>query len=155
MGAVGGKPQHFDGVLQRALAVFPQDLVGKDALEIIAVGERLSGDVVQEHIVQQHGDVVRPPRAKRTVVPAPVDEGLKRLGKQRRAFQLLRPYFGEPHDSAVHVGVELRPDKGLELPDCGKGLVQLYGADLNDLGVEGERVYDGVLLGQRLIPLKI
>ena len=61
VGAVGGKAQHFDGVLQRALAVFPQDLVGKDALEIIAVGERLGGDVMQEHIVQQHGDVVRPP----------------------------------------------------------------------------------------------
>ena len=49
----------------------------------------------------------------------------------------------------------MRPDKGIELPDCGKGLVQLYGADLDDLGVEGERVCDGVLLGQRLIPLKI
>ena len=32
-------------------------------------------------VVQQHGDIVRAPGAKRAVVPTPVDEGVKRLGK--------------------------------------------------------------------------
>ena len=72
---------HLSNAVVQLTKIRPQELPGEDALEVIAIGKRLGGDAVQQHVVQQHGDIVRAPGAKRAVVPTPVDEGVKRLGK--------------------------------------------------------------------------
>lgn len=59
------------------MTVFTQDLSGENALEVIAIRKRLSGDAMQKHVVQQYRDIIRPPGAERAIVPAPVDEGFK------------------------------------------------------------------------------
>lgn len=100
--------------LERALPLLAQDLVAEDPLQVIA-REVLRLKAVHDEVIEQDGDVVRPPRAQAALLPAPVAERPVRRREVRRALQLLRPDFRQAHDVAVHHGVKDGSDERLEL----------------------------------------
>ena len=107
--------QNFDGKIVR------KDLTKKIkeganvpvyVLEFL-LGQYCSSD--DDEVIEQDGDVVRPPRAQAALLPAPVAERPVRRREVRRALQLLRPDFRQAHDVAVHHGVKGGSDERLEL----------------------------------------
>ena len=88
--------------------------MAEDPLQVIA-REVLRLKAVHDEVIEQDGDVVRPPRAQAALLPAPVAERPVRRREVRRALQLLRPDFRQAHDVAVHHGVKGGSDERLEL----------------------------------------
>jgi len=155
VGIIQGFAYHFGGYRQRELTVFFGDLTGKEHLHVIAGGDAVGIEAVDQHIALQHGDVVGPPGEEGEFLSAPSEELATGTGERDPLLQIGVFYMGQLGYAEMHTGVVFGRDHLLVGVGDLEGVVQLDGADLDDLAPQGVGVGDGAFGPHGLIPFQI
>ena len=129
----------------------------KDLLQVIPDGGLALVDVAQEQILLQYRNIVQTPLGKLCIRAAPLHKAAQTLEDGLALVQIGLGQAGDLGDMMLQFAKDAGPQTDREGVQHVGILVDLYGADLNDLAPQG-LLYPVIVKGVRLVadvPLQV